>query len=65
MAHVGTTEFEIERGGDKVAEILKGWFRIRDSYGIEVAPRLGRRADPRLRGLYLIRWAEASRPSPS
>src|SRR6187401_808678 len=31
-------EFKIERGGDKVAEISKRWFRVRDSYGIEVAP---------------------------
>jgi uncharacterized protein YxjI len=31
-------EFEIEAGGSKVAEVSKKWFRIRDSYGIEVAP---------------------------
>jgi len=31
-------EYEIERDGDKIAEISKRWFRIRDSYGIEVAP---------------------------
>ena len=31
-------EFEIERGGDKVAEISKRWFRVRDTYGVEVAP---------------------------
>jgi uncharacterized protein YxjI len=31
-------EFEIKRNGDKVAEISKRWFRIRDAYGIEVAP---------------------------
>jgi uncharacterized protein YxjI len=31
-------EFEIERDGDKIAEISKRWFRIRDTYGIEVAP---------------------------
>ena len=31
-------EFEIERDGDKVAEISKRWFRVRDTYGIEVAP---------------------------
>ena len=31
-------EFAIERDGDKVAEISKRWFRIRDTYGIEVAP---------------------------
>jgi uncharacterized protein YxjI len=31
-------EFKIERGGDKVAEVSKRWFRIRDTYGIEIAP---------------------------
>ena len=31
-------EYKIERGGDKVAEVSKRWFRIRDAYGIEVAP---------------------------
>lgn len=31
-------EFEIESGGTKVAEVSKKWFRIRDSYGVEVAP---------------------------
>ena len=31
-------EYEIERDGDKVAEISKRWFRVRETYGIEVAP---------------------------
>ncbi len=31
-------EFKIERGGDRVAEVSKRWFRVRDSYGIEIAP---------------------------
>jgi uncharacterized protein YxjI len=31
-------EYEIERDGDTVAEISKRWFRIRDTYGIEIAP---------------------------
>jgi uncharacterized protein YxjI len=30
-------EYAIERGGDKVAEVSKRWFRMRDTYGIEVA----------------------------
>jgi uncharacterized protein YxjI len=30
-------EYEIERDGHKVAEISKRWFRIRDTYGIEIA----------------------------
>ena len=32
-------EYTIERDGDKVAEVSKRWFRIRDTYGIEVAPQ--------------------------
>jgi uncharacterized protein YxjI len=31
-------EYKIERGGDTVAEVSKRWFRVRDTYGIEVAP---------------------------
>jgi len=31
-------EFSIEADGKKVAEVSKRWFRIRDSYGVEVAP---------------------------
>lgn len=31
-------EYEIERDGDKVAEVSKKWFRIADTYGVEVAP---------------------------
>jgi uncharacterized protein YxjI len=31
-------EFEFERGGNTVAEVSKRWFRVRDSYGIEIAP---------------------------
>jgi uncharacterized protein YxjI len=31
-------EYEIEREGKTVAQVSKRWFRIRDSYGIEVAP---------------------------
>lgn len=31
-------EFEIESGGAKVAEVSKKWFRVRDTYGVEVAP---------------------------
>jgi uncharacterized protein YxjI len=29
-------EYEIERDGDKVAEISKKWFRVRDTYGVEI-----------------------------
>jgi uncharacterized protein YxjI len=31
-------EYEIERDGHKVAEISKRWVRVRDTYGIEIAP---------------------------
>jgi uncharacterized protein YxjI len=31
-------EYTIERGGNTVAEVSKRWFRVRDTYGIEVAP---------------------------
>ena len=30
-------EYEVERDGRKIAEVSKRWFRVRDSYGIEVA----------------------------
>ena len=30
-------EYTIERDGDKVAEVSKRWFRVRDTYGVEVA----------------------------
>ena len=31
-------EYEIERDGRTIAEISKRWLRVRDAYGIEVAP---------------------------
>jgi uncharacterized protein YxjI len=31
-------EYSIEAGGTKVAEVSKRWFRIADTYGVEVAP---------------------------
>ena len=31
-------EYRIEQGRTKVAEVSKKWFRVRDSYGVEVAP---------------------------
>jgi uncharacterized protein YxjI len=31
-------EYTIDAGGKKVAEVSKKWFRVRDSYGVEVAP---------------------------
>ncbi len=31
-------EYTIERDGHKVAEVSKRWFRVRDTYGVEVLP---------------------------
>ena len=31
-------EYKIEEGRNKVAEVSKKWFRVRDSYGVEIAP---------------------------
>jgi uncharacterized protein YxjI len=31
-------EYEIERDGNKVAQISKKWVRLRETYGIEIAP---------------------------
>ena len=31
-------EYTIERDGEKVAEVSKRWFRVRDTYGVEVGP---------------------------
>jgi uncharacterized protein YxjI len=31
-------EYEIERDGHKVAEVSKRWLRVRDTYGIDIAP---------------------------
>ena len=31
-------EYAIEREGQRVAEVSKRWFRVRDTYGVEVAP---------------------------
>jgi uncharacterized protein YxjI len=31
-------EYKIERDGEKIAEVSKRWLRMRDTYGIEIAP---------------------------
>ena len=31
-------EFRITAGSRAVAEVSKKWFRVRDSYGVEIAP---------------------------
>jgi uncharacterized protein YxjI len=33
-------EYRMMQNGERVAEVSKKWFRVRDSYGIEVAPEL-------------------------
>ncbi len=30
-------EYEIERDGEKIAEVSKKWFRVRDTYGVHLA----------------------------
>ncbi len=31
-------EYKIEQGRETIAEVSKRWFRVRDSYGVEIAP---------------------------
>ena len=31
-------EYKIERDGHQVAEVSKKWFRVRDTYGVEISP---------------------------
>jgi uncharacterized protein YxjI len=31
-------EYTIEEGRNKIAEISKKWFRLRDTYGVEIEP---------------------------
>jgi uncharacterized protein YxjI len=31
-------EYTVERGGKKIAEVSKRWFRVRETYGIEISP---------------------------
>jgi uncharacterized protein YxjI len=31
-------EYEIERDGKKIAAVSKRWFRVRDTYGIDIFP---------------------------
>ena len=34
--HIADHEYKIERDGDKIAEVSKKWFRLRDTYGVEI-----------------------------
>jgi len=38
QGNVTNHEYEIKNGRDKVAEVSMKWFRVRDTYGIEVEP---------------------------
>lgn len=38
QGNITAHEYEIASGGTKVAEVSMKWFRVRDTYGIEVAP---------------------------
>jgi uncharacterized protein YxjI len=31
-------EYKIERDGDEIAEVSRRWFRVRDTYGVEIKP---------------------------
>jgi uncharacterized protein YxjI len=31
-------EYKIERNGDEIAEVSRRWFRVRDTYGVEIDP---------------------------
>jgi uncharacterized protein YxjI len=31
-------EYKIERDGDEVAQVSRRWFRVRDTYGVEITP---------------------------
>jgi uncharacterized protein YxjI len=38
QGNITAHEYEITSGRDKIAEVSMKWFRVRDSYGIEVQP---------------------------
>jgi uncharacterized protein YxjI len=38
LGNVVDHEFKVERGGHQVTEVSKRWFRVRDTYGVEIAP---------------------------
>ena len=38
QGHIADHEYEIEADGNKIAEVSKKWFRVRDTYGVEVLP---------------------------
>jgi uncharacterized protein YxjI len=32
------TEYQIEQGPEKIAEVSRKWFRVRESYGVGITP---------------------------
>ena len=34
--NIADHEYKIDRDGDEIAEISKKWFRMRDTYGVEI-----------------------------
>ena len=38
VGNIVDKEFEIRSGGTVLAQISRSWFRMRDTYGVDVAP---------------------------
>jgi uncharacterized protein YxjI len=38
VGNIVDKEFQIQSGGEVVAQVSRAWFRIRDTYGVDVAP---------------------------
>ena len=38
VGNIVDKEFQIQYGGEVVAQVSRAWFRIRDTYGVDVAP---------------------------
>ena len=47
-------EYEIEADGRKIAEVSKKWFRVRDTYGVEIEPGPGPGPDTRGHGRHRL-----------
>jgi uncharacterized protein YxjI len=38
VGNIFDKEFDLQAGGQPIAHISRSWFRIRDSYGVDIAP---------------------------
>jgi uncharacterized protein YxjI len=38
VGNIVDREFDIRRGGEVLARVSRSWFRVRDTYGVDVAP---------------------------